>query len=71
MIHRYKIKKKNNQNLINKIKMSKKKQKYYYGCIPSKLDGTEYKIDIDTKTEIPDEFILSEFMPPVRNQGTT
>ena len=51
--------------------MSKKKQKYYYGCIPSKLDGTEYKIDIDTKTEIPEEFILSEFMPPVRNQGNT
>lgn len=50
--------------------MSQQK-KHYYGCIKSKLDGTEYKPDIDPKFEIPDEFSLIDFMPPVRDQGAT
>lgn len=47
------------------------KQKHYYGCIQSKLDGSEYTPDIDIKFEIPDEFSLIDFMPPVRDQGST
>lgn len=42
-------------------------KKHYYGCIQSKLDGTEYKPDVDLQFEIPDEFSLVEFMPPVRD----
>ena len=47
------------------------KQQHYYGCIKSKIDGTEYKPDVDLKLEIPEEFSLIDFMPPVRNQGMT
>ena len=47
------------------------KQKHYYGCIPSKLDGTEHIVDVDMKLQLPDEFDLRSVMPPVRNQGST
>jgi hypothetical protein len=48
-----------------------KKQKYYYGCIQSKLDGTEYIANVDDKIALPEEFDLRGVMPPVRNQGST
>lgn len=50
--------------------MEEKKQ-HYYGCIKSKLDGSEYTPNVDYKLEIPDEFSLIDFMPPVRDQGAT
>lgn len=47
------------------------KQQYFYGCTPSKLDGSEHKVDVDTKLPIPEEFTWQDSMPPVRNQGTS
>ena len=49
----------------------KKEHELYFGCIQSKLDGSEYIADVDEKLEIPDEFILNNVMPPVKDQGTT
>ena len=46
-------------------------KKYYYGCTPSVMDGTEHKLNIDEKLEIPEEFSWQNVMPPVRNQGST
>lgn len=51
--------------------MPKTKQKYYYGCIQSKLDGTEHVANVDEKIPLPEEFDLRGIMPPVRNQGST
>lgn len=48
-----------------------KKQKHYYGCIQSKLDGTEHVANVDEKLQLPEEFDLRKIMPPVRNQGNT
>lgn len=47
------------------------KGKHFYGCIPSKLDGTEQVANVDLKTKIPDEFSLKNVMPPVKDQGST
>lgn len=47
------------------------KKKHYYGCIPSKMDGSEHVADVDMKVQIPDEFDLRNVMPPVRDQGAT
>ncbi len=47
------------------------KQKHFYGCIPSKLDGTEQVVNVDSKIPLPDEFSLRDVMPPVRDQGNT
>lgn len=47
------------------------KEKHFYGCIPSKLDGTEQIANVDLKTKIPDEFSLKNVMPPVKDQGST
>lgn len=49
----------------------KSSTKHYYGCIPSKLDGTEHIVTIDDKIKLPDEFSLQNVMPPVRDQGST
>ena len=49
----------------------KKDKQLYLGCIQSKLDGTEHVVNFDDKIQLPDEFILNNVMPPVRNQGTT
>ena len=43
--------------------------KYGTGCMPSVMDGTEHVLNVDDKTEIPDEFSWRDAMPPVRNQG--
>lgn len=47
------------------------KQKHFYGCLPSKLDGTEHVVNVDSKIVLPDEFSLRDVMPPVRDQGNT
>ena len=47
------------------------KKKHYYGCIPSKMDGSEHVVDVDMKVKLPDEFDLRNVMPPVRDQGAT
>lgn len=46
-------------------------EKHFYGCIPSKLNGTEQIANVDLKTKIPDEFSLKNVMPPVKDQGST
>ena len=45
-------------------------QKYYCGCTPSKLDGTEYNFN-EVFDELPEEYNYITVMPPVRNQGQT
>ena len=51
--------------------MAKRTKQYYYGCTPSKLDGSEHTVNIDEKIAIPEEFSWQNVMPPVRNQGET
>ena len=36
--------------------MAKRTKQYYYGCTPSKLDGSEHTVNIDEKIAIPEEF---------------
>lgn len=45
-----------------------------YGCMPSKLDGTEYvldeMVDIPASLKVPIEYSYNKFMPEIKDQGT-
>lgn len=41
-----------------------------YGCVPSKMDGTEHKLT-HAKTKVPEAFSYVSVMPPITDQGTS
>ena len=47
------------------------KNNFCYGCVESKLDGTEHVYNVDDKINIPQEFSWKDVMKPIEDQGQT